>query len=133
MSVSIGMTATAMTMVMMSAVQAQPPMPAHYSWAGEGGEIDMYLQKGGISVVDVNTGKCLGNVGGQAKVVGRTVVLTAKDNTSEDICVLRITFNGNYTRASIKEKNCNRWHGASCGFAGPVLRRQKLTRGDDGL
>ena len=121
--------AVAMFLALVGTTQAQPPLPSHFSWDGEAGHMDLYLRKEGLSVVDVSTGKCLGNVGGSAKVVGRTIVLRAKSNHSEDVCVLRITFNRNYTRASIKEKNCFEWHGVSCGFSGPVLRRQKLTRG----
>ena len=118
--------AVAMTLAVMGTAQAQPPLPSHFSWDGKAGHMDLYLHKHGHSVVEVSTGTCLGNVGGPVKVVGRTVVLKAKNEPGgEGTCVLRVTFNGNYTRASITEKNCTHWHGVSCQFEGPVLRRRK--------
>jgi hypothetical protein len=121
------MMAGAVVLVLAGNAQAQPPMPSHYVWKDGANSIKLHLRKDGHSVADTATRTCTGSVDGPTKVVGRAVVLTARSEFSDNVCVLNITFNKTYTRARIrisKGRNCSEWHGASCGFDGPVLTRQ---------
>jgi len=115
------MVAAAMALAM-EAAQAQPPMPSQYAWSKGANTTRLYLHK--YSLIDVKTGTCVGSVDGPAKVVGRTVVMSARKTVyAEQNCVLHITFNRSYTRAYVKTENCSEWSGASCGFDGALARQ----------
>jgi hypothetical protein len=70
-------------------------------------------------------GSCVADLEGSmpTKLVGRTLVLE-KENYDR-ICVLRISFNKNYTRANIREDMCLGLHGVGCQFGVSGLRRRK--------
>jgi hypothetical protein len=120
MSASVGVYVATAIFLAVSTAQAQPPMPSHYSSLDNGIKADLYLHKNKPSLMEIKKETCVGGVEGSTKIMGRAVVLREGD------CELRITFNRNYTRASVKEKNCTNLHGASCQFGdGPVLRRRK--------
>ena len=119
-----------LTAVMMLAfadvAQAQPPMPSFFVVDSRGIKGDLDLRKQGDSVARTGTRSCGGKVEGQARVLsGRVVTITSTD-AEFPTCVLRVTFNRNYTRARITENNCSAWHGAGCDFDynGIALRRR---------
>jgi hypothetical protein len=112
-------------------VQAQPPMPSHYSARSGNGELHLHLRKRGHSWASVGTRCCGGKVAGWARVSARGVTIRRSNiDLPDDFpdhlkrCVLRVTFSRNYTRAKITESNCVPWHGASCDFENVTLHRQ---------
>lgn len=129
-----GIAVVAVTSAMVSIAQAQPPTPSYYSQTGKDYSMEIRLSKNGRTImadVEMVHGQCTGGIDGPVpvKVVGRTLVLK-KEPPNDDFpisgtCVLKISFDKNYTRASIRENNCRGWHGAGCVFDTVGLRHQK--------
>lgn len=124
MSVSIGMVVM-MMLAMVSVAQAQPPMPSHYVLRDKDSEVDLHIKRGWAVVDAGRLGKCQGYTEGATKIIGRALVM------KQGTCMVRITFNRNYTRANITEIteiNCLNLHGASCQFNVSNLRRSYKDR-----
>ena len=100
----------------MEAAQAQPPMPSFFAVDSKGIVGDLELRKQGVSVARTGTRSCGGKVEGEARVLSARVVTITRSDEEFTTCVLRITFNRNYTRARVTENNCSAWHGAGCDF-----------------
>lgn len=111
-------------------VRAEAPLEGRYQGRGEGRlDLQVFELRDGSGAHFIVAGtaipnECTGELRGLARPSGQgALVLTRKENGSEEACTLTLRFGPDRKRVRMEEQGCSDFHGTSCAFGGALTRR----------